>query len=458
MKTKGKASMKPIITMLTVTAAAALLTATHPALAAISADEAERLGKDLTPMGAEKAGNKAGTIPAWDGGLSKAPAGFDPAKGYIDPYPDEKPLFTITAQNVDQHKDKLSVGMLAMFKKYPAYRINVYPSHRTFAQPKEVYQHVKEQATKVKLDEKGVLQGYSQPGPAFPIPKTGTEAMYNHLLRWYGGYKWCTNWLPVRPNGDFYKVGYCEEQIQASNMDKPKPNDLYYYYGYYNAPATLVGTMYLVWEPTDYMKSDRSAWIYNAGQRRVRRAPNVAFDNVDDGTEGMRITDDWMGFNGSMERYDWKLMGKKEMYIPYNAYRLIDPKLKYADMLDKGYIKPDLVRYEMHRVWVVEATVKSNMSHTYAKRTFYLDEDSWMIAAQDTYDSRGNLYRHYVLPLTQLYDVPTMHPRPYMVHDMVSGGLFIGQIDNEIKQPSLQFGVKGKVSDFESDALRRRGQ
>ena len=444
-------------TALTITAMAVLMTNLYPAWAAVSADEADRLGKDLTPMGAEMAGNRAGTIPAWDGGLTTPPAGFSPSTGYPDPFRDEKPLMTITAQNVDQHKDKLTAGMLAMFKKYPNYRIVVYPTHRTFAQPKAVYQQVKANATKVKLDDKGVLQGYAQSGPPFPIPKTGTEAMYNHLLRWYGGYKWCTNWLPVRPNGDFYQVGYCEEQIQASNMDKPKPNDLYYYYGHYTAPATLVGTMYLVWEPIDYLKGDRSAWIYNSGQRRVRRAPNVAFDNIDDGTEGMRITDDWHGFNGSMERYDWKLVGKKEMLIPYNAYRLIDPKLKYADMLDKGYIKPDLVRYELHRVWVVEATVKKDASHNYARRTFYLDEDSWLIAAQDAYDSRGNLWRHYAFPLTQLYDVPTMHARPYMVHDMTSSNLFLGQIDNEVKQPSLEFGVKGKVEAFESDALRRRG-
>jgi hypothetical protein len=436
---------------------AAVLVASHTTWAAISQADADRLGKDLTPMGAETAGNKDGTIPSWEGGLTKAPAGYKPEQGYIDPFPNEKALFVITAQNYEQHKDKLSAGMIAMFKKHPSYRMPVYLTHRTFAQPKEVYAHVKEQATKVKLDEAEHLQNYSAPGIGFPIPKTGKEAMYNHLLRWYGGYRWCTNWLPVRPNGEFYKVGYCEDQIQASNMDKPKANDSYYYFGNYTAPTTLVGTTYLVWEPLDYMQNDRSAWIYNSGQRRVRRAPNVAFDNTDDGTDGMRVTDDWNGFNGSMERYDWKLAGKKEMYIPYNAYKLIDPKLKYADMLDKGFVKPDLVRYELHRVWVVEATVKKNMAHNYAKRTFYLDEDSWLIASEDAYDGRGNLWRHYTFPLTQLYDVPIMHQRPFMVHDMTNGSLFLGQIDNEVKQPSLKFGVKGKVDDFQAEALRRRG-
>jgi hypothetical protein len=449
--------MKIYKDILTATVTAAVFAASQVSWAAISQEEADRLGKDLTPMGAEKAGNKAGTIPAWDGGLTKAPAGWKPEQGYPDPFPNEKPLFTITAQNYEQYKDKLGAGMVAMFKKYPNYRMPVYPTHRTFANPTKVYQHVKEQATKVKLDEAERLQNYSAPGIGFPIPKSGKEAMYNHLLRWYGGYNWCTNWLPVRPNGEYYKVGYCEQAVQAENMDKSKAGDNYYYLANYTAPSVLVGTMYLVWEPLDYLQNERSAWIYNAGQRRVRRAPNVAFDNVDDGTEAMRLTDDWNGYNGSMERYDFKLVGKKEMYVPYNAYKLINPKLKYSDMLDKGFIKPDLVRYELHRVWEVEATLKKNMSHVYPRRTFYLDEDSWLIVSQDAYDGRGNLWRHYTFPLTQLYDVPLMHQRPYMVHDMVNGNLFIGQIDNEIKQPSLKFGAKGKAEDYQPDALRRRG-
>jgi hypothetical protein len=449
--------MKMFKKTLAAAGSAVVLAISQMSWAAVTQAEADRLGKDLTPMGAEKAGNKDGSIPAWDGGLSKPPAGFKPENGYADPFPNDKPLFVITAQNYEQYKDKLTAGQVAMFKKYPSYRMPVYPTRRTLALPNEVYQHVKQQATTAKLDEAGQLQGYTAPGIAFPIPKTGQEAMYNHLLRWYGGYRWCTNWLPIRPNGEFYKVGYCEDQIQASNMDKPKPNDLYYYFGQYTAPSTLVGTIYLVHEPVDYQKSDRSAWIYNSGQRRVRRAPNVAFDNVDDGTESMRLTDDWHGFNGSMERYDWKLVGKKEIYIPYNAYKLIDPKLKYADMLDKGFVKPDLMRYELHRVWEVEATLKKGTNHNYARRTFYLDEDSWLIAAADAYDGRGNLWRHYAYPLTQLYDVPLMHQRPYMTHDLSNGNLFIGQIDNEIKQPSVKFGAKGKVSDFQSDALRNRG-
>ncbi|WP_121359608.1 DUF1329 domain-containing protein, partial [Pseudomonas aeruginosa] len=96
-------------------------------MAAISADEAAKLGTSLTPLGAEKAGNADGSIPAWDGGLATNAGSVD-SRGFLaNPYASEQPLFTITAQNVDQYKDKLTPGQLAMFKRYPdTYKIPVY--------------------------------------------------------------------------------------------------------------------------------------------------------------------------------------------------------------------------------------------------------------------------------------------------------------------------------------------
>ncbi|WP_018990674.1 DUF1329 domain-containing protein [Aromatoleum toluclasticum] len=438
--------------------AVALLGGATTAWSAVTQAEADRLGKDLTPTGAEKAGNKDGTIPAWDGGLTKAPAGWKPEQGYVDPFASEQPLFTITAENVEQHKDKLSPGMVAMLKKYPqTFRMPVYKSHRTFAAPQHVYDQTKKLAVQTSLDGL-TINNFNMGGYPFPIPKTGTEVMYNHQTRWYGGYNHCGDWLPTRFNGEFYRVGFCEEVYQPTNMDRGNgPNDLFFYFAWYDAPSTLAGTVYLVHDSIDKTKGDRAAWIYNAGQRRVRRAPNVAYDNIDDGTEGMRTTDDHWGFNGPMDRYDWKLVGKKEMYVPYNAYKLGDSKLKYQDMVDKGHLKSDLMRYELHRVWVVEATLKEGMSHVLPKRVFYLDEDSWMVTLADGYDSRGNLWRVYSEPMIQLYDVPLMIQRAYMVHDLQNGNYIVSNVDNERPQPAMTFNKTGKFADFQVDAIRRKG-
>src|SRR3981081_980802 len=127
--------------------------------------------------------------------------------------------------------------------------------------------------------------------------------------------------------------------------------------------ARLAGEVLLVQETIDQAKEARRAWVYNPGQRRVRRAPNVAFDNPGTNSDNLRTSDQFDMFNGSPERYDWKLIGKKEMYVPYNAYRLQDGKLKYSELLHKNHINQDLARYELHRVRVVEATLKRGVIH-----------------------------------------------------------------------------------------------
>lgn len=439
--------------------ASALWLAAGVSQAKLTALEAERLGKDLTPQGAEKAGNKDGTIPEWTGGLAKPPAGFDPKAGYSDPFASDKPLFTITAENLDKYKDKLTPGQLAMFKKHPqTWKMHVYPTRRTAAYPQRVYDAVKKEATQIELGSDGnaVLNRKDSTTP-FPIPKTGQEAMWNHVMRYRsGGWERTFVWFNVRPSGDNYKVGFHDKAVFNQNMDQPKPNRLFNAFALYTAPATLEGTVYLVWDPIDQVAETRSAWIYNAGQRRVRRAPELAYDNIIDGTEGYRVMDQYDGFNGALDRYDWKLLGKKEIYIAYNAYKLSDKKLKYKDIIMKGHINQDLSRYELHRVWVVEANLKQGQRHVYSKRTFYIDEDSWNVTLEEDYDARGQLWRLSDHHLMQFYDAPLMWYQVNNWYDLISGAYLTHGLNNEEKEP-WKWDVKGSVSEFSPDNLRRVG-
>jgi len=428
-----------------------------PAQARLSDSEAARLGADLTPIGAEKAGNKEGTIPEWNGGLAAAPAGWVANQGYVDPFPDDKVKFTITAQNAEQYRQNLSPGTLAMLKKYEGFKMPVYETRRTAAYPQAVYDAAKTQSTKVELAGFGV-NNIGNTSVPFPIPKSGLEAIWNHTLRYLGGgVDRNYSSFPVRANGDYYRIGVHEYRIFNSNLDQPQDNLLLGFLSYFTAPATLEGTVFLVHEPVDQVKQQRAAWIYNAGQRRVRRAPDLNYDSINDGTEGMRTTDQFDGYNGAPDRYDWKIVGKQEVFIPYNAYKLANKKLKYKDdIIRKSTVNPDLMRYELHRVWVVEANLKANSKHTYAKRVFYLDEDSWTVVYEDVYDTRKQLYRVGIHPLIQFYDAKVPWYRANIWHDLSNGSYLLSLLDNDIKAPWL-FNQKAKWADFQPDALRRAG-
>jgi hypothetical protein len=437
-------------------AAVCLCAVALPAAARLTDAEAARLGQDLTPVGAEKAANNDGTIPAWTGGLTAPPAGWKPEMGYIDPFPEDKVLFTITGQNADQYKDKLTPGLLALLKKYPNFKMPVYQTRRTAAYPKDVTDRAKAESTKIELQGFGVT-GRTRSTVPFPIPKSGLEAIWNDDLRYLGGgFDRTYNAFPVRGNGDYYKVGFRELRIFNENLDEPQPNRLLNFLGSFTAPATLEGTVFLVLEPVDQVKETRSAWIYNAGQRRVRRAPDLSYDGISDGTEGMRVTDQYDAWNGAPDRFDWKLIGKREIYIPYNCYKLSDKKLKYKDIIDKNSIRSDLMRYELHRVWVLEADLKAGSKHIYGKRMFYLDEDSWTVVLEDAFDTRKELWRVGVHPMIQFYDALVPWYRANMWHDLTNGANLIGGLDNEIKTPWL-FNQHGKNADFAPDALRRSG-
>ncbi len=417
-----------------------------------------KLGTTLTPIGAEKAGNAAGTIPAWNGGLSKPPAGFDPAKGYFDPFAADKPTLTITAANMEQHKDKLAPGQMEMMKRYPSYKINVYPTQRTAAYRADVYKFAKEEAAGIKLAEGGNgILNLKKSNVPFPIPTDGIQVIWNHLMRDLGGSitRYSAD-FPVQTNGSF-TVGKRTETISyASFMADPEPNRIFYYLNQTTAPANAAGEVALVHEPLNQVQEPRLAWQYNPGQRRVIRAPELAYDSPGIGADGLRTNDDFNGFNGSPDRYNWKLVGKKEMYVAYNNFKLTSKALKYSDIIKPNHVNPDHLRYELHRVWVVEASLKPGARHIYSKRVFFIDEDSWAVLHADQYDARGGLWRVREGYGVQLYDAPAFGPAGEVIYDLQARRYLVNALTNEEKP--VEFGKKYTTADFSTAALRRMGR
>ena len=430
-------------------------------VAALSIASGATFAGELTPMGAEKDGNSAGTIPAWDGGITKSPAGFKEGDHYPNPFAGEKASFTISASNMSQYAANLTAGQQALLKKYPTWKMNVYPTHRTAAYPKAIYEASKENISRVKLAPGGLGFDGTTVGVPFPIPKTGVEPILNHITAYRGDSFTVSNQqVAVTTSGSYTPVRFeYEYDFHYNNLRKTaaerEDNKLTNFLQTVTAPARLAGQVLLIHEYINQIKNPRQAWSYNPGQRRVRLAPNVAYDNPGVAADGLRTNDDFTLFNGATDRYNWKLVGKKEIYVPYNSYDLGSNKLKLDDIIRPGHINPDHARYELHRVWVVEASLKEGTSHIYSRRTFFVDEDSWTILAVDAYDGRGQLWRVAEQHVVQAFDIPGITPAVEVHHDLQSGRyLAMGLVNEEAK---VYRRISRNASDFSPAGLRNLG-
>lgn len=434
------------------------------ASAKVSVADAAKLDNELTPVGAVRAGNPDGSIPAWTGGITALPAGYNKGDHHADPFGNDQVLYTITGANYKEYVANLSPGQVKLFETYPdTYKMPVYPTRRSASYPDSVYA-----ATKVNALNGELLQGgngiqNATMGIPFPIPQNGLEAIWNHTLRFRGDAVTRFGGQAAVTEGGAYTIIGFEEQLMikyseagltpAQLMDE---NILFKFKQSVTKPSRLAGTALLVHETVDQVKNPRQAWTYNTGQRRVRRAPNVAYDTPGSATDGLRTTDDYDMYNGSPNRYNWELKGKQELYVAYNSYKLHSDQLTYDDILKPHHINPDLTRFEKHRVWVVEANLKDEFRHVYVKRVFYIDEDSWQIMVADSYDDRGGLYRVALAYGLNYYEVPSPWSTLEVYHDLNSRRYLATGLDNE--EEMYDFSVELSDREFTPQALRREGK
>lgn len=369
------------------------------------------------------------------------------------------PLYVITNDNLAEYKDMLSVGHQAMFATYPDYKMVVYPSFRNAFFPPEIEEATIKNATRASLTGSDGVEG-AELGFPFPIPKTGAEPIWNHKLKFRGSTaKRYNNQAIVKPNGT-YKISKLVEDVKFlyGSLTVPPSEEknkiMAYYLQEVLSPVRVAGQLILVHESAGGLGNTRNAWIYSPGLGRVNRAPDVGFDNPAIGSDGEQFTDQIDMFNGSLERYNWKMIGKKEMLIPYNSWMLNSPTFKYKDIIRPGHINQDLARYELHRVWVVEASLKEGQRHRFGKRRFYIDEDSWSIAVVDCYDARGELWKVQEAHLITAPFIPTVSGIPELIYDLQAKRYFATALTNEDNIIDFKISYDDRI--FRPAALQRR--
>ena len=453
--------MKAIITLRFGAALVLGCVLASPAAAEIPADEIARIGRDLTPLGGERAGNAAGTIPEWTGGITEPPAGYVLGEHHRDPYAGDQPLFVISAANLDEHRERLSIGHQRMLEAYSTFEIPVYQTRRSASVPQRIYDATRSVAATAQLVDDGNGVGGAAIGIPFPIPGNGLEVIWNHLLRYRGETVECViGQAAVTRGGDYTMVKYgLEIELRYSlpgMTEEGLDNTMVLFKQKVLAPARLAGDILLVHETMNQVREPRNAWTYNPGQRRVRRAPNVAYDNPGTTTDGLRTADQFDMFNGAVDRYEWRLLGKREMYVPYNAYKLHSDELAFTDILTPLHVNPEHLRYELHRVWVVEATLREGATHIYKRRTLYVDEDSWQILLADIYDNRDQLWRVSEGHVINYYEKPLIWPTLEVHTDLQAGRYLALGLDNEFSMCTYDVGITSR--DFTPAALRREGR
>jgi Protein of unknown function (DUF1329) len=441
------------------------LTKSAIACLAVIAFTAVAQDASLTPSGAEKAASKDGSIPAWEGAPSAA--GWSYGKSRLDAfkYKDDKPLFTIDASNVDKYASKLSLGQIATIKQVPGYKMDVYPSRRTCGVPDFVAENTKKNASVAKIGADGwSLAEAAVPGFPFPNPKTGTEAIWNAKMRYRGvgiDYPNVTTAVSPRKGGSEWIKAESEQTMffpwgaKGSKMLSSVPPIEYSTYFAYRAPTALAGQALAVSFFTNQPSSE--TFYYFPGQRRVRRMPSYAYDSPQIGFENQYTLDEPFVFNGTIDRFDWKLVGKKEIYVPYNSFGTYNFQAKFEDVAKNDALAQNARRYELHRVWVIEATVKQGNRHVAPKRTFYLDEDSWNFLLAEDFDAQGKIFKAregYAIPV---YETGTCDVSAFAQYNLTEGRYVFDMHPvggKDMKWVTEATGNRFKTSFYTSDNLR----
>ena len=428
----------------------------------VSQKEVVKLTGSLTPVGATRAGNAEGTIPDWNGGIRFPPPDYVPGGNYIDPFSSDLVEKTITPADLDTNiSEKLSEGHKELFKLYGNYKMPIYPTRRSASYSPLIYEAIKTNAYTAELLPRSAGVKNGQISSPFPIPKSAEEILWNHMLRYRGKRISFRNasaavtqsgkFTPIVTDRKFFVI-YAQPELDSRKLE----NKFFFLKFRTISPPRNAGNISLIHESIDQVASPRKAWQYFAGQRRLRRSPNLAYDSYTSESNGLRTVDQFDMFNGAPDQYEWKIVGKREIYVPYNAYKLDDQAISVNDIIKENHINQDLTRYELHRTWVIEGKLRVGIQHIYSRRVLYVDEDSWQVLLTEEYDKKGKLWRFQEGHAINFYDQPFVSTALETVYDLQSGRYFVDGINNEFAAHKFESDMSPK--EFSTSAVRREAR
>ena len=333
--------------------------------------------------------------------------GYNSGSGdYLDPFRADSILFKITSDNYLKYEKYLTPGQIKMFTNYSStFFMNIYPSRRSCAVPDEVLELSKKGNAKLINNGEGI-EGVVGSIP-FPNATEPLHHIWNHILRYRG--------VDIVGGSPYYIVNYNGEKLSGAGKAIAKN----YWNPFFNPdkeglqgkimskvthPPRLADAGVLVIESLNAFATPRRAWVYSPATRRVRRAPDIAYDNYNLFSQGLTTVDSFDGFNGAKDRYNWTNGGTRLKFLPYNNYKFYNSN--HENALTVLHVNQELLRYELVKVNIVNADLKEGMRHILPHRVMYYDHDSHNFIAEDIYDGEKQLIRYRELPLMNFYDEP----------------------------------------------------
>ena len=383
-------------------------------------------------------------------------AGYDSGSGaYKDPFRDDVILFKITSDNYFDYEEYLTPGQIKMFTSYGStFFMNVYPSKRSCAVPDEVLDLSKTGNAKLVDNGEGI-EGVVGSIP-FIDASEPLHHVWNHILRYRG--------VDIEGAGPYYIVNYRGEIFSGAGKTIAK--------NYWNPfvssdkglqgklmskvthPPRLADAGVLVIESLNALANPRRAWVYSPATRRVRRAPDIAYDYYSSFSQGLTTVDSFDGFNGAKDRYNWKNEGTKLKFMPYNSYDFYNTN--HEEILTPLHVNQEFLRYELVKVNIVNADLKKDKRHVLPHRVMYFDFDSHNFMAEDIYDGEKNLIRYRELPLMNFYDEPMCNAIHAATYDFATKKYLLNNV-RSVDLPKIKWRLKKphKESMFTPEGFKR---